>query len=112
MLTNLLRHITLLPTFPANTLLNVNLPPVEDGQVKGVRLTRLGRRVYSNSITPMRDPWGREIFWIGGGHVSWTGEEDSDFRAIEDGFVSVTPLHLDLTHYNVLEGAATWWRDP
>ena len=111
-LTRLLRHVASLPSFPPNTLLNVNLPPVEDGQVKGFRLTRLGRRVYSNSITPMRDPWGREIFWIGGGHASWTGEEDSDFRAIEEGFVSVTPLQLDLTHYNVLEGAATWWRDP
>src|SRR3954452_13823854 len=83
-LTSLLQHITSLPAFPANTLLNVNLPPIEEGQVKGVRLTRLGRRVYSNSITPMRDPWGREIFWIGGGNVSWTGEEDSDFRAIEE----------------------------
>jgi len=111
-LTRLLRHVASLPAFPPNTLLNVNLPPVEDGQVKGFRLTRLGRRVYSNSITPMRDPWGREIFWIGGGHASWTGEEDSDFRAIEEGYVSVTPLQLDLTHYNVLEGAATWWRDP
>ena len=111
-LTRLLRHIASLPAFPPNTLLNVNLPPVDDGQVKGFRLTRLGRRVYSNSITPMRDPWGREIFWIGGGHASWTGEDDSDFRAIQEGFVSVTPLQLDLTHYNVLEGAATWWRDP
>jgi 5'-nucleotidase len=111
-LTDLLRHLTSLPAFPPNTLLNVNLPPVEGAEVRGVRLTRLGRRVYSNSITPMRDPWGREIFWIGGGHASWTGEEDSDFRAVEDGFISVTPLHLDLTHYNVLEGAAKWWRDP
>jgi 5'-nucleotidase len=111
-LTRLLRHVASLPSFPPNTLLNVNLPPAEDGEVRGFRLTRLGRRVYSNSITPMRDPWGREIFWIGGGQASWTGEEDSDFRAIEDGFVSVTPLQLDLTHYNVLEGAATWWRDP
>jgi 5'-nucleotidase len=111
-LTRLLRHVASLPSFPPNTLLNVNLPPAADGEVRGFRLTRLGRRVYSNSITPMRDPWGREIFWIGGGHASWTGEDDSDFRAIEEGFVSVTPLQLDLTHYNVLEGAATWWRDP
>jgi 5'-nucleotidase len=110
-LTDLLHHLTSLPSFPPDTLLNVNLPPVEGAAVKGVRLTRLGRRVYSNSITPMHDPWGREIYWIGGGHASWTGEEDSDFRAIEEGFISVTPLQLDLTHYNVLETAATWWRD-
>jgi 5'-nucleotidase len=110
-LTPLLRHLTSLPSFPASTLLNVNLPPVPAEQVRGVRLTRLGRRVYSNSITPMRDPWGRDIFWIGGGEISWEGEENSDFRAVEEGYVSVTPLHLDLTHFGMLEGAATWWRD-
>jgi 5'-nucleotidase len=110
-LTPLLRHLTALPSFPASTLLNVNLPPVPADKVRGVRLTRLGRRVYSNSITPMRDPWGRDIFWIGGGEISWEGEENSDFRAVEEGYVSVTPLHLDLTHFGMLEGAATWWRD-
>jgi len=110
-LTPLLRHLTTLPSFPANTLLNVNLPPVPADKVRGVRLTRLGRRVYSNSITPMRDPWGRDIFWIGGGQISWEGEENSDFRAVEEGYISVTPLHLDLTHFGMLEGAATWWRD-
>ena len=77
----------------------------------GVQVTKLGSRYFSDSLTRMKDPWGREIFWIGGGHASWTGEEDSDFRAIEDGFISVTPLHLDLTHYNVLEDPAKWWRD-
>jgi 5'-nucleotidase len=110
-LTPLLKHLTSLPNFPANTLLNVNLPPVSVSEVRGVRLTRLGRRVYSQSVAPMKDPWGRQIYWIGGGEISWTGESDSDFRAIDDRFVSVTPLHLDLTHFGVLEGAATWWRD-
>jgi 5'-nucleotidase len=59
----------------------------------------------------LKDPWGRQIYWIGGGAITWTGEADSDFRAIDDGFVSVTPLHLDLTHFNVLEAAQTWWAD-
>lgn len=110
-LTRLLRHITSLPTFPPNTLLNVNLPPVRGDEVHGARLTRLGRRAYSGSITPMRDPWGREIYWIGGGEISWTGEPDSDFRAIDEGYISVTPLHLDLTNFSILEASATWWRD-
>ena len=110
-LTPLLKHLTSLPTFPSKTLFNVNLPPRPASQVKGVKLTRLGRRVYSESVAPMKDPWGRQIFWIGGGEISWSGEEDSDFRAIEDGYVSVTPLHLDLTHYDALQGARTWWRD-
>jgi 5'-nucleotidase len=110
-LTPILKHLTSLPEFPADTVFNVNLPPVPAGDVKGVRLTRLGRRVFSQSVAPMKDPWGRQIYWIGGGSITWTGEEDSDFRAIQDGYVSVTPLHLDLTHHVVLQGAQRWWRD-
>jgi 5'-nucleotidase len=107
----LLKHLTSLENFPAETLLNVNLPAVPASDVKGVKLTRLGRRVYSQSVAPMKDPWGRQIYWIGGGEITWTGEPDSDFRAIQDGYVSVTPLHLDLTHFHALEEAKNWWRD-
>ena len=110
-LTPLLKHLTSLDSFPANTLFNVNLPPVPAGDVRGVKLTRLGRRVYSQSVAPMKDPWGRPIYWIGGGAITWSGEQDSDFRAIEERYVSVTPLHLDLTHFGALEGAEKWWRD-
>ena len=110
-LTPLLKHLTSLPNFPRDTLLNINLPPVPIDQVKGVKLTRLGRRVYSNSLKPMEDPWGRRIYWIGGGSVAWSGPDDSDFQAVRDGYVSVTPLHLDLTHHHMLESAGTWWLD-
>lgn len=108
----LLRHLTSLPHFPRDTLLNINLPPLSREELRGVRLTRLGRRVYSNSIQPMHDPWGREIYWIGGGDISWEGGEDSDFQAIRDGYISLTPLHLDLTHRDILDTAETWWRNP
>lgn len=108
----LLKHITSLPDFPQQTLLNINLPPLPPDRIRGVRLTRLGRRVYSKSIQPMRDPWGREIYWIGGGEVSWQGPDDSDFQAVRDGWISVTPLHLDLTNTDVLETADRWWRNP
>ena len=110
-ITPLLRHFTSLPGFPRDTLFNVNLPPLAASEVKGVRLTRLGRRVYSDSLSPMKDPWGREIYWIGGGSISWSGREDADFRAVQEGYISVTPLHLDLTNFTILEAAATWWRD-
>jgi len=108
---DLLRHLTSLPNFPKDTVLNVNFPPLEGDAIRGVRLTRLGRRVYSDSLSAMRDPWGRQIYWIGAGRASWTGEEDSDFRAVRDGYISVTPLHLDLTHHTVLNAAESWWRD-
>jgi 5'-nucleotidase len=111
-LTPLLKHLTSLDPFPPYTLFNVNLPPREHRDIQGVRLTRLGRRVYSNSLRPMKDPWGREIVWIGGGEISWTGEPDSDFKAIEEGYISVTPLHLDLTNYDILRTSDEWWRDP
>lgn len=111
MLSSLLDHLTSLPAFPANTLLNVNLPPLKGSEIKGVRLTQLGRRVYSDSIKRMQDPWGRPIYWIGGGSIEWSGPTNSDFRAIEEGFVSVSPLHLDVTHHAMLDQPDTWWRD-
>jgi 5'-nucleotidase len=109
-LTRVITHITALPAFPADTLLNVNIPAIPAKDVKGVRLTRLGRRVFSDSLTPMKDPWGRDIFWIGGGTVEWSGSDDSDFRAVKEGYISITPLHLDLTAKDRLDDAERWWR--
>jgi 5'-nucleotidase len=110
-LAHLLRHITSLRV-PSTTLFNINLPPVFAEDIRGVKLTRLGRRVFTNSIKPMNDPWGRPIFWIGSGDITWSGAEDSDFRAVEEGYISVTPLHLDLTHGALLDAAADWWEAP
>ena len=107
-LERLLRQLLDVERFPEDTLLNVNLPPIPAADVKGVRVTTLGKRVYSEALTRMQDPWGREIYWIGGGQPSWSGREDSDFQAIQDGFISVTPLHLDITNYQLLETVRAW----
>lgn len=107
-LERLLRQLLDVERFPEDTLLNVNLPPIPATDVRGVRVTTLGKRVYSEALTRMQDPWGREIYWIGGGQVSWSGREDSDFQAIQDGFISVTPLHLDITNYQLLETVRAW----
>ncbi len=94
--------------FPAQTLLNVNLPAIDPAEVRGVRVTRLARRIYTDSLTRAHDPSGREYFWIGGGGVEWKAEDGTDFRAIEQGYISVTPLHLDLTNYKLLEEVESW----
>ncbi|MEO6210751.1 MAG: 5'/3'-nucleotidase SurE [Gemmatimonadaceae bacterium] len=107
----LLRHLTALK-MPSDTLLNVNMPPRLAKDIKGVRLTRLGRRVYSDSLMKLQDPRKREIYWIGGGSASWSGAADSDFRAVADGYISVTPLTLDLTHLKMLDEAKLWWSEP
>jgi 5''/3''-nucleotidase SurE len=111
-LTGLLKHLFELRAFPPKTLLNINLPPVRGEEIKGVKLTRLGRRVYSDSIKKMQDPWGRPIYWIGGGSIAWSGHPDSDFRAIDEGYISVTPLHLDVTHHAMLDSPESWWQEP
>lgn len=94
--------------FPRDTLLNVNLPGIDPAEVRGVRVTRLARRVYNDSIFRGRDPMGREYFWIGGGGAQWDAPEGTDFHAVQAGYVSVTPLHLDLTNHSLLADVAGW----
>jgi 5'-nucleotidase len=77
-------------------ILNVNFPV---GEFAGVRVTKLGRRIYTEGIVERRDPRGRSYYWIGGGAPSWHPGQGTDFEAVENGFVSITPLHLDLTHH-------------
>ena len=81
-----------------DTLWNVNFPP---GKPKGIQPTRMGRRRYGENIVEKIDPRGRPYYWIGGAHVD-THADGTDLTAIAEGYVSVTPLHLDLTDYRTL----------
>jgi 5'-nucleotidase len=76
-------------------ILNVNFPV---GEFAGVKITQLGRRIYSEGVIERKDPRGRSYYWIGGEPPTWHPGEGTDFEAIQAGFVSITPLHLDLTH--------------
>jgi 5'-nucleotidase len=87
----------LLAGAPERFLLNVNVPPLPREQIRGFRAVRLGSRVYNDAIVRKRDPRGRDYYWIGGAEPSWERAADTDFAAVEDGFVSLTPLLLDLT---------------
>jgi 5'-nucleotidase len=90
---------------PRKTLLNVNVPPQAP---RGIRVTRLGHRVYTEKIVEQRDPRGRTHYWIGAGDPRWEALEGTDMAAVHDGFVSVTPLHLDLTHHGALAHMTEW----
>ena len=107
-LVRLVRRITSAEDYPRDTLLNINLPRLPASDVKGVRVTRLGSRFFSDSLTRMKDPWGREIMWIGGGTITWTGGEDADHAAVAEGYISITPLHMDLTNYSLIETVRGW----
>jgi 5'-nucleotidase len=93
---------------PPDTFLNVNVP---DGpKVKGMELTKQGKRVYDNSIQEISDPRGKRHYWIGGGAPLWEPGEDTDIKAVRSGFISVTPVHLDLTNYKALEYMKEHWK--
>jgi 5'/3'-nucleotidase len=90
---------------PSDTLLNVNIPR---GTPHGVRITHQGKRLYPGGVIERRDPKGRSYYWIGGAPAEWEDDPKSDFAVLADGFVSVTPLHLDLTNYRAMEEVERW----
>lgn len=103
----LLRHLLVDP-LPADTILNVNVPDRPWAQVRGLAVTRLGRRHRSAPCVRDADPRGRPIYWIGPpGDVEDDGP-GTDFHAIRDGWVSITPIHVDLTRYQALETVSGW----
>ena len=104
----LLKQLLLRDDFPSETLFNINLPAVAPAEMAGVRVTTLGRRAYVGSLTRATDPNGKDYFWIGGGESKWWGGPETDFRAVHSGYISITPLHLDLTSYKLLERIGSW----
>ena len=93
---------------PANQVLNVNIPDLPLAQIKGIKITRLGKRHKAEMIEKSIDPRGQEIFWVGPpGEIAEAGE-GTDFYAIENGYVSITPLRIDLTATEQLSNLARW----
>jgi 5'-nucleotidase len=97
-------------SLPENTLLNINVPACRSRDIKGIRFTRQGRRIYKNAIQETFDPWGRKHYWIGGGTVHWSGGEDTDEEALREGFISVTPIQLDLTNHAGIDFLKKHWQ--
>jgi 5'-nucleotidase len=93
---------------PSEVLLNVNIPALPAHKIRGIRVTRQGLRVYHNRLDERVDPRGKPYYWIGGDVPTGVPEPGTDVGALTEGYVSVTPLHLDLTAYCVLSDLYTW----
>ncbi len=93
---------------PKDTLLNVNLPNVPMDEIQGVRITRQGKRIYGEAIVEKRDPRGRKYYWIGGDSLESQDIPGSDLVAVEQNYISITPIHLDLTNYVSLRSLKRW----
>jgi 5'-nucleotidase len=98
--------------FEGKRVLNVNLPHRAWNEVLGVRITRLGTRVYSDTLIEKTDPRGRAYYWIGGQDPVWEEQEGTDFHAVNTGHISVTPLAFDLTDYKAVVAMEQWNLSP
>jgi len=95
-------------SLPADTILNVNVPDLPIDKITGFESTRLGRRHKAEPVIKELDPRGRPMYWVGPAGEEEDAGPGTDFDAVNRGAVSVTPLQIDLTHYDAIDGVANW----
>jgi len=95
-------------TLPANTLLNINVPALSTAQINGVAITKLGVRQYDNNFELRHDPRGRMYYWLGGQVIENENDHDTDIEAMKMSKISVTPIHFDLTNYDMMQVVENW----
>jgi len=93
---------------PADTILNVNVPNLPWGEIRGFEVTRLGHRHRAEPTVKTNDPRGRPMYWIGPAGAEHDAGPGTDFDAARRGYISVTPIHVDLTRYQALDQVAGW----
>lgn len=93
---------------PEDVVVNVNVPYLKEAELKGYMITRQGLRVYRDALDSRRDPRGKPYFWIGGDAPTGVDEPGTDFGALNAGYVSITPLQLDLTNYKAMDVLKGW----
>jgi len=93
---------------PPNSLINVNVPFIPLDQIKGLRVTRMGLRVYHDKVDKRIDPRARPYYWVIGESPTGIPERGTDIGALSEGYVSITPLQLDLTAYHLMSEMNTW----
>jgi 5'-nucleotidase len=103
----LMRRLVAEP-LPADTILNVNVPDIPWSEIRGFQTTRLGHRHRSENVIPLEDPRGRPFYWIGPPGGEQDNGPGTDFNAVRNGYVSVTPIHVDLTRYQALDQVSHW----
>jgi 5'-nucleotidase len=94
--------------FPKGIFLNVNVPYLNDNEIRGISVTRQGLRLYRDLLVERIDPRGQPYYWIGGDAPTGVPEAGTDFGALREGYVSITPLHLDLTAHLELDSLKNW----
>jgi 5'-nucleotidase len=94
-----------------DTILNVNVPDLPWEQIRGFKSTRLGHRHKAEPVFKATDPRGHPIYWVGPPGAEQDAGEGTDFHALRSGFISVTPLKIDLTHHQDIDATATWLRE-
>lgn len=93
---------------PADTILNVNVPDISWGDIQGFEVTRLGHRHRAKDSVITQDPQGKPLYWIGPSGPGRDAGPGTDFHAVERGYVSITPIHVDLTRYQALDQVSQW----
>jgi len=93
---------------PAYTLLNVNVPCLAENEIKGIRISRQGLRIYRDVLVAREDPRGRPYYWIGGEPPTGVTESGTDFGDLHEGFIAITPIHLDMTAHSLIEELKGW----
>jgi 5'-nucleotidase len=96
---------------PADTILNVNVPDLPMQEIKGFEVTRLGHRHRAEPVVKTIDPRGRPMYWIGPAGPGQDAGPGTDFDAIRRGYISITPIHVDLTRYQALDQISGWVSD-
>lgn len=98
-------------SLPEDTFLNINVPAIPAQEIRGVRITRLGKRIYRDELIERQDPQGKNYYWIGGEPPTGVEEQGTDVWAVAHRFVSITPVHLDMTSHALIDPLKKWERE-
>ena len=91
-----------------NEVFNINIPNVEIEDIKGIKITQVGHRKYQDFVKEQTDPRGRKIYWIGGAKPLWSKEGNTDFKAISENYISITPIYPNFSRYQSYQKMENW----